>query len=340
MDLPDLLTVVRRLHEHLRAAVIAACERQSPEQMARVASDAEGDTIYALDTVTEEPLVEFFERDVAPHAPIVLVAEGIPGGRVVLPRGAAESRARWRVIVDPIDGTRALMYQKRSGWILTGVAPNHGRDTGLHQIEAAIQTEIPVLKQHLADVVWAVRGEGARAERWNRLTDERTPLVLRPSRSKTLAHGFAMVARFFPGQRDVLAAIDDEIVRRVVGPPQPGKAACFEDQYVSTGGQLYELMAGHDRFVADIRPLVYREQRAASGEPRQSSPLCCHPYDICTELIARELGVIVTDERGRSLSAPLSVEPNIAWVGYANAQIRALVEPALQQALKRRGLTI
>ena len=41
-----------------------------------------------------------------------------------------------------------------------------------------------------------------------------------------------------------------------MGPAVAGKAACFEDQYLSTGGQLYELMAGHDRFIADIRPLL------------------------------------------------------------------------------------
>ena len=198
----------------------------------------------------------------------------------------------------------------------------------MHDIEAAVQTEIPIRKQHLADAVWALPEAGVQAERWNRLTGERTPLTLRPSRAATLAHGFATVARFFPGQRDMMAAIDDEVVASVMGPPQAGKAACFEDQYASTGGQLYELMAGHDRFVADIRPLVY-------GRP---SPLCCHPYDICTELIARELGVIVTDERGQPLSAPLSVEADVAWVGYANEHIRSLVEPALQHALRSRGL--
>jgi hypothetical protein len=220
------------------------------------------------------------------------------------------------------------MYQKRSAWILTGIAPFRGAATTLHDIEAAVQTEIPVAKQHLADVVWAIRGEGARAERWNRLTGEREALTLQPSRAATLAHGFATVARFFPGQRDVMAAIDDDVISSVMGPPQADKAACFEDQYISTGGQLYELMAGHDRFVADIRPLVYG----------RGSPLCCHPYDICTELVARELGVIVTDERGRPLSACLSVRPDVGWVGYANADIRRLVEPALQRALSLRGL--
>ena len=92
-----------------------------------------------------------------------------------------------------------------------------------------------------------------------------------------------MISRFFPGIRAELAAIDDEVVAAVLGPPQPGKAQLFEDQYISTGGQLYELMAGHDRFVADLRPLF--ERRRAGG-----AALCCHPYDLCTELIARELG--------------------------------------------------
>jgi hypothetical protein len=328
VTLRDLVAAVRRLHEQLRAAAIAAGDRHAIDELSRVASDSAGDTLYALDALAESPLVEFFAREVAPHVPIALIAEGIAGGRVILPVHASPADVRWLVIVDPVDGTRGLMYQKRSGWILTGIAPNRGPATGLHDIEAAIQTEIPLRKQHLADIAWAFRGEGAHVERWNRLTGEHTPIVLQPSPAATLAHGFATVVRFFPGHRDVLAAIDDEIISHVIGPPQPGKAACFEDQYASTGGQLYELMTGHDRFVADIRPLVHGS----------APPLCCHPYDICTELIAREAGIIVTDERGSPLSAPLSVEPNVSWIGYANASIRGLVEPVLRRAVRSRGL--
>jgi hypothetical protein len=66
--------------------------------------------------------------------------------------------------------------------------------------------------------------------------------------------------------------------------------------------------------------------------------LCCHPYDLCTELIARELGVTVTDERGQTLNAPLDVTSDVGWIGYANRAIRALVEPHLRHALARRGL--
>jgi hypothetical protein len=333
-DAARLLEPIRRLHAQIREAVVLACEQAAIEDMARVDREAEGDTIYAVDRVSEELIVEFFAREVAPHAPLVLIAEGLEDGQVVLPHGTAEADAMWRVLVDPIDGTRGLMYQKRSGWILTGVAPNRGAATSLRDIVLAVQTEIPLLKQHLSDALWAFAGGGLQAERYDRLTGETIPLRLHPSGAGSIAHGFAMVARFFPGAREELAAIDEEIVAGALGPVRPGKAHCFEDQYISTGGQLYELMAGHDRFVADLRPLLERvlaRRGLALG-------ICCHPYDLATELIAREMGVIVTGATGAPLDAPLDVDADVTWIGYANESIRDQVQPLLQAALARRGM--
>lgn len=330
----SLLAPIRKLHERIRDEVVRASECASLEEMARVAKEESGDTIYAVDEISEALIVEALEKEVACHAPLVLIAEGLSNEGIVLPRGASEKDARWRIIIDPIDGTRGLMYQKRSAWILTGVAPNRGPQTTLADIELAVQTEIPLLKQHLMDELWAVRGEGAWAERVNRLTGVRQPIRLRPSQAKTIAHGFAMVVRFFPGARDVLAAIDEEIIRGALEPIKPGKAHCFEDQYISTAGQLYELMSGHDRFIADLRPyaeLVLARQGLALG-------LCCHPYDLSTELIAREAGVIVTDATGGPLAAPLDTETDVSWAGYANAAIRDQIAPLLVEALRKRGL--
>ncbi len=325
-----LLEPVLSLHRRIRADVVAASERADGETLSAVAREGEGDTIYELDRVAEHLLVEQIGRTTAAAGPILLVAEGLPGGEAVIPDSAQRADVRWIVVVDPIDGTRGLMYQKRPGWILTGVARGPAPRT-LADIELAVQTEIPLVKQHLSDELYAVRGQGVTAARVNRLTGERRPIRLEPSSARTIAHGFAMIARFFPGARAELAAIDDEMVRDVLGPPAPGKAQLFEDQYISSGGQLYELMVGHDRFVADLRPLL--ERRRAGGPA-----LCCHPYDLCTELIAREAGVIVTDEQNRPLDAPLDVGSDVAWVGYANPAIRALVEPRLRHALTRRGL--
>ena len=172
------------------------------------------------------------------------------------------------------------------------------------------------------------------AERFNRLKGESIPIALKPSGAHSIDQGFAMISRFFPGARDVLAEIDEEIVREVLGKPREGKAQCFEDQYISTGGQLYELIAGHDRFVADLRPLM----RSVMAERGFDLSICCHPYDLCTELVAREMGVEITGVDGKLLEAPLNVDADVSWVGYANQKIRKQMEPALRSALSSRGL--
>src|SRR5207244_3972763 len=114
--------------------------------------------------------------------------------------------------------TRGLMYQKRSGWILTGVAPNRGEATRLRDITLAVQTEIPLLKQHLADQLWALRGKGAGARRFDRLAGTHQPITLSPSTAGSIAHGFASIVGFFPGAREVLGGIDDEVLGSLVRP--------------------------------------------------------------------------------------------------------------------------
>src|SRR5207249_6062530 len=106
------------------------------------------------------------------------------------------------------------------------------------------------------------------------------------SAAGTLAPGFATIVRFFPGAREILAAIADEVVQALVK-PEPRRAACFEDQYASTGGELYELIAGHDRFIADLRPLV----KSASLPP----PFCYPPYELATALVGVGAGVDIAD---------------------------------------------
>ena len=335
--MPDsswLLQPVRAIHEEIRDAVVSACEKSSLHRMSQIDHDGPGDTIYAIDRISDSRLVELFDQRVACREPIVLIAEGIPEGKICLPQGTREKDAVWRIIADPVDGTRCLMYQKRSGWILTGIARNKGEATSLADVELAVQTEIPLVKQHLCDTLWASKGSGAEAERLNRFTRERLPFPPIPSAATDLAHGFASVSRFFSGGRDVLAAVDDEIQFAVLGGGTEGKALCFEDQYLSTGGQLYELMMGHDRFIADLRPLlrpILKQRGWAHG-------LCCHPYDLATELIAREAGVLVTDEHGRPLNPKLNTDAAVSWIGYANERIRNLVEPQLQSALRSRSM--
>ncbi len=329
-----LLDRLRHIHAAIRDAVVATCEQNAIEQLAAIVAEQAGDTIFAIDRISEEVLLTHF-ADLGQDFSFVLIAEGLhEDGLTTFPQSTDPATAQLRVIIDPIDGTRGLMYQKRSAWILTGVALNRGSATNLTDIELALQTEIPLVKQHLSDSFWAIAGQGVQGERYNRLTGERQSLLPQPSRATTIAQGYGNISRFFPGGRAELAAIDDELVTRVLGPGESGKAQAFEDQYICTGGQLYELLMGHDRWIADIRPLMAAEMRRRGQELR----LACHPYDLCTELIAREAGILVTNEYGERLAAPLDVTTGVSWLGYANEHIYQQVNLILRALFHEHNL--
>jgi hypothetical protein len=103
----------------------------------------------------------------------------------------------------------------------------------------------------------------------------------------------------------------------------------FDDQYISTGGQLYEILAGHDRFIADIRPLAFAKLGLDSA-------LVCHPYDICTALILQEAGAVVEPPLGGKLSALLDTTSPVSWVAFANETLARKVRPALRRLIRER----
>ena len=337
-----LLKRLRALHLRLRDGIWRQVAARSVDELAGVAAARDGDTIYRIDERGEELLLDYCTAWSA-EVTFVLVAEGLPGGgHQVFPAGADPAEAQFYLIVDPIDGTRGLMYNKRSAWLLSGVAlvrPD-GAVPSLREITVAMQTELPTSRARFSDLLWAVAGGGVRAETHDLATGAVSATTLHPSRAAGLAHGFAAISKFFPGGKELAARLEEQLFLTLMGPPLDGNPQVFDDEYISSGGQLYELMAGHDRFLADLRPVLHavlaREAAGSSSTARAYAGmplLCCHPYDVCTELIAREAGVIVTDERGQPLDAPLDIRANVSWIGYANETIRQKVEPVLLRLL-------
>lgn len=339
MSSPEqLLELMLDVSRALRDRIFALCRDADASgrlgELSRVVYDGPGDTLFAIDEAAEAVLFERLEANAAALGGVVLVAEGLLTGERTFPAGTPPEGAAWRLICDPIDGTRCLSYQKRSAWVLCAAAPNLGPGTRFSDLLVAVQVEIPLLKQHLSDELWVLRGGPVEARRFDHASGVAAPVRLTPSAAPTIAQGYAMLTRLFPGARDELASIDDELMRRVLGPFSDGKAACFEEQYPSSGGQLYELLAGHDRFNADLRPLM-APLLTQRGYPKV---ICAHPYDVCTALIASSLGVILTHPDGSPLDPPLDVHTDVAWVGYANAAIRRQMEAPLQAILRERGL--
>jgi hypothetical protein len=100
---------------------------------------------------------------------------------------------------------------------------------------------------------------------------------------------------------------------------------------------MAELIAGHDRFSCDLRPLFYRIIEQNSG--RVPRGVECHPYDVAATLVARQAGVIITDGFGRPLDCRLNVTDGVHWCGFANRQIADSVQPIISKWLAEHGIT-
>lgn len=316
-----------RLHDTIRDRLTAARNRQA-RTFARVAAVTAADTIYQIDRLSEAVLEAWLEEHWPRTWPVEVVMEGLETP-LTFPRGTPVRATEWKLILDPIDGTRGLMHDKRSAWVLAGLAPQRGARNHLGDMVVAAMTELPVSKQGRADQFSVVRGTGrVVATAVELATGKRRRLPFRPSTATDFRHGFASVSRFFPGAGTWLAGFEEQLWREL-GVLGDGMAAApvFEDQYISCGGQFAELLTGRDRMVIDVRPQAFR----ALGLP--ASGLCSHPYDVCTELILREAGVVVESPGGGRLRSPLDTTTPVSWMACANPVLARQVRPVLRRLL-------
>jgi len=331
---PDAAAAVERLAAmagEVRRLVIDG--RRPPEEQAGVERSDEADTIYAIDAVVE-PAIEHACEAWGRDEPIILIAEGVRDergneGERVFPAGTPKDRCVWRVIIDPIDGTRGLMYDKRPAFFLAAAAPNNGPETRLRDCVASVMAELPTSKMGYADTVTATKGGGAICRRIDLRDGSEERFHPRPSTATTINHGFAQVSNFFPGTKVLASELMEHVVRGTIGEADVTRATVFDDQYISTGGQWFELVCGRDRFNADLRPAFY----AMQGQPEG---LCCHPYDCAGLLCAEEAGALLTDERGEPLDCPLDLTTGVSWIGYANAGLRRTIEPLVRSFLAQQ----
>jgi fructose-1,6-bisphosphatase/inositol monophosphatase family enzyme len=322
---PDLVARVHRLHRQIQEAVREQMATARGDKLYRVAGEGAGDISYGIDVPAEHAIVAAF-ADVP--EPVIVVAEGL--GERVFPAGAPAKLARFRVIIDPLDGTRELMYDKRSAFILSAIAPERANEaTTQMDVVFGLITEVPPTIQGVGVQAWATRGGGAFEVRLDMATGTPTtaPARLQSSGAATIRHGFASFVRYFPGTHAPVGALADSVYAGVLGEPEEGKAACFDDCYVSSGGQLYLMASGRYRLLVDTRPIFDH------GAPGRRS-LCAHPYDLAGPvLVANEAGAIITDLAGDPLQFPLDTDTNCAFVAYANRAIQGEVEPVLQERL-------
>lgn len=319
------------LQDHIRDTLVLSRARGA-KHFARVAAVTEADTIYQVDKVSEDAIFEWFGAHWPEAWPVELVMEGVEGEATTFPRGTLVSKTMWKCIIDPIDGTRGIMYDKRPAWSLAGLAPQRGVKTSLSDILVAAMTELPTSKQWRSDQISGLRGSGRKGIKmeWVDVRDgSRGRLALQPSRATDFRHGFSSLARFFPDGKALLASLEEALWAELHAKQTEVSPLVFDDQYISTGGQLYEILAGHDRLVGDIRPLAFAKLRLESA-------LVCHPYDICTELLLTEAGGIVEAPLGGPVHGPLDTTSPISWIAFANETLARKARPVLRRLIRDR----
>ncbi|MDP0499247.1 MAG: inositol monophosphatase [Verrucomicrobiota bacterium JB022] len=315
------------LHRHLQSQILAARQAGGAQRQSEIDRVSRADVIYRVDARSEEVILRWFADHWPQDYPVELVMEGLEGPEpVTFPPRTPLHRTVVKCIIDPVDGTRPFMFDKRSAWILTGLAPQRLHYNTLADIQVAVMTELPCSKQYIGDQLSAARGEGVMSCRMDVITGRNYEWKPAPYPRAQIEHGFYSVVKFFPTGKARLAELEERLIEGLGLNTTLHGAEVFDDQYLSTGGQLYELAAGRDRFHLDLRPLV-------NTHLRLPQKLACHPYDLCTSLILQELGGVVEQPNGDPLDAPLDTTTPIAWAAYANAELANRVRPVLQEAI-------
>lgn len=329
MDLGEK-EAIRRLLCDLGTVVQTHVTQESSKVESRTLSEVsditKADTIYQIDKFSEDALLAWFEQQWPEDLPVEVIAEGLEGsGPVVFPKSSRLEDTKFKVIIDPIDGTRELMYDKRSAWVIAGVAPQRFKDNRIGDVQVAMITELPTSKQRYADQISGYKGcgrEGLTCERFDIVSGGKSQFRLKPSTASNVEHGVAAFVKFFPEGKELIARFETDLWRRLGVYGEHKSPVIFDDQYISTAGQMYELLVGHYRFYGDMRPYALQLMGALES-------LTCHPYDVGAGLLLKEAGCVYESPWGDEVDVPMDTTTPVSWVAYANRELAESIRPVL-----------
>jgi fructose-1,6-bisphosphatase/inositol monophosphatase family enzyme len=322
---PRLVALCDAIREAARDALEVADASGDRRGVSDPVRQGAGDVTYAIDERTELAVDRWF-REAAREAPVSLLTEdsgwrhlgpGPGGGTVELP---GFGHGGPRIALDPIDGTRNLMADLRSAWTLVSFAPAGPGEPRLSDLVGGFLAEIPPSNAATYRVLTASAGSCELAEHdlagGTRLRARR----LRVDPTARVERGYFPFFRYEPAHRPALARLERAFFERLARHEGTDPRAVYDDQYISSAGQLALLALGTYRMVVDARALVARRAGV--------SAVTSKPYDVAGAILcARAAGAVVTAADGSELDFPLDATTPVDFVGYANAATRERLEP-------------
>ncbi|MEZ6017977.1 MAG: hypothetical protein R3F49_22925 [Planctomycetota bacterium] len=332
---PRIQDLCRRIRHAVRGRMRSALTDGDAVRLARPVSRGAGDVTFGIDVAAEEAVGDWL-LDEARRGPLSVLTEDAgwrhlgPGptpGDAPVELGGFDHGGP-RLAIDPIDGTRNLMHDLRGAWTIVSYAGAGRGEPRLSDLSLGVVSELPDTRgAHFRELI-AVRGGGCTAA-VRALGDD---LVLRDGAllvddSDRPDHGYFPFFGYHPDQRAAMQALARGYFHRVRELEGAELAHCYDDQHISSGGQLALLALGHYRMVVDAR------QRF--NELRQVALQTAKPYDVAGAILcAREAGAVVTRTDGGALDFPLDVTTPVDFVAFHNQGTGARLWPHLEAALE------
>jgi hypothetical protein len=293
-----LAEVGRAVRDAVRSGAVGGVGHDGSPDDHRVVRTEGGDDVFGVDARAEAALAAAL-AGLGARWPGTAVVEGHDE-----PVAVGDGTGPWRYLVDPVDGTRGLLAGKRSAWVLLG-AGRHAAT--LEDLEVGAAVEIPTRRAAVGLVAHAARGGRPHAvdDDLAGRTSPPRPVELRP-RGGDLARRFVTVVRLAPGSHGPIGRWADAHLAGL---------EVYDDLVPCTGGYLVGLATGTDAAVLDPRPLLVPGHLAA------------HPYDLAALVVTRAAGAVVEALPPGPLRVPLDCTTDVAWAGYADAEVAARLRP-------------
>ncbi|MFT7669760.1 MAG: fructose-1,6-bisphosphatase/inositol monophosphatase family enzyme [Planctomycetota bacterium] len=324
-----------RLDDLARTVRLAALRQlrgeKRPGEVRAPISKGMADVTFALDKATEDAL-EIWVQGVAAQESLSVFSEdrgwshrGPDGAGGVLELPGFDHGGP-RLVIDPVDGTRNLMADLRSAWTVIALCGPGSGQPRMSDVQLGLIGELPDSRAARFRILSASLGAGARIEERDVESDEVcSSAELCVDDDQRVEHGYFSIFRYSPIQRPLLAQLEAGFFARLEEHEGADTHYCYDDQYISNGGQLALLCLGTYRFIADLRADF---ARFVTGDCTTSKP-----YDSAGAiLVAREAGCVLRDANGDQLDFPLDGKTPVSFVGYANEASARRMGPHLAAA--------
>ena len=233
-------------------------------------------------------------------------------------------------MLDPVDGTRNLMNDLRSAWSVIAAAGPGSAKPRLADVRYGLVAELSTSRESQRRVLSARRAGPCRFEllELGQATDRvcRDQMLVADDDDRA-DHGYFPFFRFRPEERPIIARVEADFFARLSRHEAAAIETCFDDQYITSGGQLMLLAFGTYRMVCDLRATV------ADAQGRRT--ITSKPYDVAGAIVVAEsAGCRITAPDGSALDFPLDTHTPVAFVGWANTATERRLTPHFRAALQ------